>query len=118
MDALANIPGHSAAPSIEAFTSTSYRHETVCREDYGQGEHRRFHILFSYPNGSGGVASGDQVVMARDLGQAAVRVAEERGVAQLLVRKRFFYGRPASDAEVINRVFDIVEAAAPQGAAA
>jgi len=46
------------------------------------------------------------------MGQAAVRIANERGVDQLFVRKRYFSNKPASEAEDINVVFDIAAAAA------
>ncbi|MCT4492729.1 hypothetical protein [Bosea minatitlanensis] len=94
-------------PTVADFTSCAFSHQVVGYEAADAGEVRRFHLLFAYIGQRGTVASGDQVVMARDLGQAAVRIARERGVSQLFVRKRFFSGRPASEAEQVNVVFDI-----------
>lgn len=95
----------TAAP--EDFTSMAFRHEVVALELTDRGEDRRFHLLFNYINERGRVSSGDQVIRARDLGQAAARIAREHGVDQLLIRKRYFSGKPASDAVNINVVFDI-----------
>lgn len=93
-------------PRREDFTSTAYSHETVRYEIGDPGQNMRFHLLFAYI-GQNGVASGDQVVMAKDMGQAAVRIMAERDINQLMVRKRFFFGKPASDAIVVNKVFGL-----------
>lgn len=97
----------NAVPTASDFASMAFHHEVVRREETDAGGDRRFHLLFAYINERGTVSSGEQVVMARDLGQAAVRIAQERGVDQLFVRKRFLSGKPASQAELYNRVFDI-----------
>ncbi|CAM5419777.1 hypothetical protein ATER59S_02375 [Aquamicrobium terrae] len=95
------------------FVSSAFRHEVVSREQADRGEDRRFHLKFSYiVPGHGHVSNGERVVHARDMGQAAVRIANERGVDQLFVRKRYFSNKPASEAEDINVVFDIAAAAA------
>lgn len=93
-------------PRREDFSSEAYSHETVRYEAAEQGSHRRFHLLFAYI-GQNGVASGDQVVMASDIGQAAVRIMSERSVNQLMVRKRYYSNKPANEADIINRVFDL-----------
>ena len=94
-------------PSVADFTSPAFLHQVVAYERATAGEERRFHLLFAYISPRGCVSSGDQVVLACSIGQAAVRIAQERGVSQLFVRKRFYSGKPASEADLINTVFDI-----------
>lgn len=93
-------------PTAADFTSPAFSHQVARRETYDPGECCRFHLSFAYLNGRGGVAYGDQVVLARDIGQAAVSIASERNVNSLFVRRRFFSGKPASEGEVVNIVFD------------
>lgn len=91
------------------FASDAFRHEVVRWENTDRGDDRRFQLIFSYiVPGRGHVCNGSEVVRARDMGQAAIRIARERGVDQLFVRKRCFSSRPANEAEDINVVFDIV----------
>ena len=62
----------------------------------------RFHISFDY---NGGNSWDDQVVHAESIEAAARMIARERGLTSLHVRKRYFYGRPASESEVVDRKF-------------
>ena len=67
----------------------------------------RYHLSFDYENTRGTRSSGDQVVIADDMDEAARRIARERNVKLLHVSKRHFYGRPASESEIIDRVFEV-----------
>lgn len=93
-------------PRREDFTNPAYAHTTVHLEPSEPDRNKRFHLLFAYI-GRNGIASGDQVVMARDIGQAAARIMAERSVAQLMVRKRYYYGKPEGEADTINTFFDL-----------
>lgn len=67
----------------------------------------RFHLSFDYQNPRGTRSNGDQVVIADTMDEAVRRIALERGVSALHVRKRHFYGKPASESEVIEKTFTI-----------
>lgn len=68
----------------------------------------RFHLSFEYES-NGRKSSGEQVVINdTGLDDAAMTIARERGVSSIFVKKRFFSGKPANQAEVINRRFDCI----------
>lgn len=82
------------------------------------GMDRRFHLQFAYlgdtaANPAPQVMWGDALEHAEDMGQAAARIARGRvardakGVARLLVLKRYFGGKPAVDAAIINRIYEV-----------
>lgn len=98
----------------DVFDGEKFPRVSVQREEYDSGECRRFHLLFFYRvPGRQNVASGEQVLFAPDIAQAAVRIASERGVSSVHIQKRFFSGRPASSAEKIDTVFDIIPLGGP-----
>lgn len=69
----------------------------------------RFHLLFEYEI-NGRKRSGEQVVV-NDTGieDAARVIARERGVNSVFVKKRFLLGKPAKDAEIIDKMFFLHE---------
>lgn len=67
----------------------------------------RYHLLYE-ADVNGKVVSGERVIVTDDdLEGAACRIARESGASSILVKKRFWSGRPAKDAEIINRTFVI-----------
>lgn len=94
--------------NVDAFANDQLPRQVVQREKYEQGECRRFHLLFAYREPERQrISSGEQVLLAPDIAQAAARLAHERGVNCILIRKRFYAGKPASAADVIDTFFDI-----------
>lgn len=67
----------------------------------------RFHLSFDYQNARGARSHGDQVIIADAIEDAVRQIARERGVREVHVRKRHFYGKPASASETIDRTFTI-----------
>jgi hypothetical protein len=67
----------------------------------------RFHLSFEYElNGKN--SCGEEVVVNDDgLEAAAMVMARSRGVSSIFVKKRFFSGKPASQAEIINRLIKV-----------
>lgn len=66
----------------------------------------RFHLSFDYQRlEHSSRSSGDHVVIADNLDEAVLRIARDRGLKSIHIRKRFFSGKPAGDAEIINRDF-------------
>lgn len=68
----------------------------------------RFHLSFDYQhrNDSCARSSGEQVVVRDTLEEAVRHIARDRGLSSIHVRKRYFSGKPASEAEVIDRNFE------------
>ncbi len=83
------------------------RREAVQPEHYEYDECRRYHLLFTYEK-NGKRSSGEEIVFAPDVAQAAVQIARLRDVSELFVLKRYFSGRPASAAEIIDCTYEIV----------
>jgi hypothetical protein len=84
------------------------------RQDFEKDQ--RFHLWFAYPHTGdslteSGLSWGDEVVMAESIEQAAVRIMQSREVRSLYVRKRYFSGKPTSEAEPIQRIFIMEESA-------
>lgn len=65
----------------------------------------RFHLSFDYARTAGGRSSGEQVVIADTFDEAVRRIAHERSISSIHIRKRHFYGKPASESETIDRDF-------------
>lgn len=81
--------------------------EKMVGETGAAGQQQRFHLLFRYEVRPGHGSSGEQVVIAASLQEAAERIMRERGISSLRVRKRFHFGRPASEANIIERDFHL-----------
>lgn len=62
----------------------------------------RFHLSFDY---NGGKSWGDQVVMAESLEDAIRQIAKERKLSSIHIRARHHFGRPASEDEKIDKMF-------------
>lgn len=68
---------------------------------------RRFHLSFEYKNPKFEKPStGNQVVMAPTLEAAASYIARERGLKNITIKSRHLTGKPASEAETINKKFE------------
>lgn len=65
----------------------------------------RFHLSFDYSSKHDKRVSGDQVVIADTLDQAVRHIARDRSLRTIHIRKRYWSGKPASDAETIDREF-------------
>ena len=72
---------------------------------------RRFHLSYEYTNPEKGWKNnGNQVVQASSLEEAAKRIARNidlKGLKEITITKRHFYGKPANEFESINRTFKI-----------
>ena len=69
----------------------------------------RYHLSFVYPNPTwhSMLSSGDAAVMAGSLEEAVILIARDRDLkGSIHIRKRFFYGKPASEAEIIDQTFE------------
>ncbi len=67
---------------------------------------QRFHLSFDYQGKHTDRSSGEQVVTATCLRDAVYQIANERYLTSIHIRKRYHLGKPAKDAEIIDRDFE------------
>lgn len=72
---------------------------------------RRFHLSYEYMNPEKGWKNnGSDVVQASSLEEAVKRIVRNidlKGLKEITITKRHFYGKPASESETINRTFKV-----------
>lgn len=67
----------------------------------------RYQLSFSYQGKHFIRSTGQQVVIADSLNEAVTRIMKERNLIEIIIHKRFFYGKPANECEIIERKFEI-----------